>query len=77
MPQIILGIRQFHEDMRSCVSLDYGEGSGRFPVEQDFRQGCVLPPLLFAIFFQAVIHMAFGRFWTEKGTKATLVGPRK
>ena len=35
-------------------------------MEQDFRQGCVLVPLLFNVFFAAVIAVAYTRFKADK-----------
>ena len=46
-------------------------------MEQDLRQGCVLAPLLFSIFFAAVINMAFRRFKAYKGIMDALVHLRK
>ena len=49
-------IHQFHEGMRARVRADDGEHSEWFDVTQGLRQGCVLSPLLFDIFFAAVTH---------------------
>ena len=55
-------IRQFHEGMRARVRTDDGEHSEWFDVTQGLRQGCVLSPLLFNVFFAAVIHAVLIRF---------------
>ena len=70
-------IRQFHDDMRACVRLDDRVCSRWFAVEQGFRQGCVLAPLLFNIFFAAVINVASTRFKADKGIMDALVHVRK
>ena len=51
-------IRQFHDGMQACVRLDDGECSDKF----DVGQGCVLAPLLFNMFFTAVLRVAEKRF---------------
>ena len=78
VPQIMISvIRQFHDGMRACVRLDDRVCSRWFAVEQGLRQECVLAPLLFNIFFAAVINLASTRFKAEKGVIDTLVHLRK
>ena len=54
-------IRQSHDGMQTRVRLDDGERSDKSGVGQGPRQGCVLAPLLFNIFY-AVLHVAEKRF---------------
>ena len=70
-------IRQFHDGMRACARLDDRVCSGWFIVEQSLRQGCVLAPLLFNIFFAAVINVTSTRFKADKGIMDALVHLRK
>ena len=70
-------IRQFHDGMQACVRLDDRVCSGCFAVAQDLRQGCVLAPLLFNIFFAAVINVASALFKADKGIMDALVHLRK
>ena len=66
-------IRQFHDGMRACVRLGDRVFSRWFAVEQGLRQGYVLAPLLFNIFFAAVIKVASTRFKADKGIMDALV----
>ena len=77
-PQNIISvIRQLHDVMRAFVQLDDRVCSGWPGVERGLRQECVLAPLLFNIFFAAVVNVAYTRFKADKGTMAALVNLRK
>ena len=78
VPQNMISvIRQFHDGMRACMRLDDRVCSRWFAVEQSLRQGCMLEPVLFNIFFAAVINLASTRFTADKGIMDALVHPRK
>ena len=58
---MLTSIRQFHQGMRSRVRTDDGEQSEWFDVTQELRQGCVLSPSIFNVFFVAAIHAVLVR----------------
>ena len=66
-------IRQFHDGMQACVRLDDGECSNKFDVGQGLRQGCVLAPMLFNMFFTAVLSVAEKRFLADAGITDNIV----
>ena len=66
-------IREFHDGMQACVRLDDGECSDKFDVGQGFRQGCVLAPLLFNMFFTAVLRVAEKRFLADAAITDNMV----
>ena len=51
-------IRSFHDDMRATVQYE-GSMSEPFDVKSGVKQGCVLAPTLFSIFFSMVLKHAF------------------
>ena len=59
-PQLLSITASFHGDMKGTVSYD-GEASEPFPMQSGVKQGCVLAPTLFGIFFSLLLNFAFGQ----------------
>ena len=70
MPAVI---RQFHDGMQVFVRLDDGECSDKFDVGQGLRQRSVLAPLLFNMFFTAVLRVAEERFLSDAAVTDNMV----
>ena len=57
-PKLLNVITSFHEEMSACIQFD-GNTSERFEIKSGVKQGCVLAPTLFGIYFAALLHHAF------------------
>ena len=57
-PKLLAIITSFRQDMQSTVCFD-GATSNAFPVSSGVKQGCVLAPTLFGIFFSMLLQYAF------------------
>ena len=59
-PPIVLSLtKSFHSDMKGTVRFD-GSTSVPFNIVSGVKQGCVLAPTLFGIFFSLMVKYAFG-----------------
>ena len=76
-PQMIEVIRQLHNGMRACVRSDDGRCSEWSEVAQGLRQGCVLSPLLFSVFFAAILFVVLETFSKDAGILADLIHPQE
>ena len=57
-PRLLPIITSFQQDTHSTVCF-YGATANAFPVSSGVRQGCVLAPTLFGIFFSMLLQYAF------------------
>ncbi|XP_063590147.1 uncharacterized protein LOC134767028 [Penaeus indicus] len=60
-PTLLKLIRSLHDDMQATISFE-GAMSEHFGVRSGVKQGCVLAPTLFGIFFSTLLHHAFGNY---------------
>ena len=58
-PNLLSLNRFFHDDMKETVQYD-GSTSESFNIRSGVKQGCVLAPTLFGIFFTVMLRHAFG-----------------
>ena len=58
-PKLLSLVRSFHQDMKGTVQFD-GNLSEPFDICNGVKQGCVLAPTLFGIFFSMLLKHAFG-----------------
>ena len=59
-PKLLSIVRSFHDGMMSTVQFD-GNVSAEFGVKSGVKQGCILAPTLFGIFFALLLKHAFKR----------------
>lgn len=57
-PKLLKTIQEFHDQMKATVQFE-GSRSKEFPISCGVKQGCVLAPTLFGIYFSAVLRRAF------------------
>ena len=58
-PKLLSIIRSFHEDMKGSIVFQ-GSASAALNIRSGVKQGCVLAPTLFGIFFAVMLKHAFG-----------------
>ena len=63
-------IRRFHDGMRACMQSEDGRCSEWFEGAPGLRPGCVLSPLLFNVFFAAILRVVLERFRKDAGILA-------
>ena len=59
-PTLLSIVKSFHDNMKGTVLYD-GATSDPFNILSGVKQGCVLAPTLFGIFFATFLKHAFGK----------------
>ena len=75
--QMMAAIQQFYDGMRACVRPDGGVCSDWLEVKQELRQECVVSPLLFDIYFAAVLNVVLQRSSEDSAILTELVHLKK
>ena len=57
-PSLLQLIKSFHDGMKGRIQFE-GDISDQFPIKRGVKQGCVLAPTLFGIYFSYVLQSAF------------------
>ena len=65
-PTLLALIRSFHDGMHARVQFD-GDLSDSFPIRKGVKQGCVLAPTLFGIYFSYVFRTAYSNLDSDTG----------
>ena len=58
-PKLLSLVKSFHQNMKGTVQFD-GNVSEPFDIRNGVKQGCVLAPTIFGIFFSLLLKHAFG-----------------
>ncbi len=59
-PKLLKMVTSFHDEIKGTVQYD-GSPSEPFPIRSGLKQGCVLAPTLFGIFFSLLLRHAFSQ----------------
>jgi hypothetical protein len=65
-PTLLALIKSFHNDMQAQIQFD-GSLSDSFPIHRGVKQGCVLAPTLFGLYFSLVFKTAYDNLSSNVG----------